>query len=103
MPRSPVGTSLRLAENPGAVQHQCCYAALIGSDPHEPIAPPRQHRPEDLYFSLEKILAANARFPSLLPLLPSSLPYLHIDTTCVSPDRAYTLVDSFLGTPAADA
>src|SRR5918911_5607998 len=41
----------------------------------------RYEREPDLYFSLEKIQAANARFPSLLPLLPASLPRLHLDTT----------------------
>ena len=35
----------------------------------------------DLYFTLEVIQAANARFPSLLGLLPKNLKYIHIDTT----------------------
>ena len=56
----------------------------------------RYTRQPDLYFSLERIQAANARFPSLLPLLPSSLPCLHIDTTSTSPDDAFATVDEFV-------
>lgn len=41
----------------------------------------RYARQPDLYFPLDVIQAANARFPSLLSLLPSTLPYLHIDST----------------------
>ena len=35
----------------------------------------------DLYFTLGVIQAANARFPSLLRLLPEGLKYVHIDTS----------------------
>lgn len=56
----------------------------------------RYERQPDLYFSLETIQAANARFPSLLPLLPSSLPSLHIDTTDVSPENASRRVQAFI-------
>jgi hypothetical protein len=34
----------------------------------------------DLYFTLDVIQAANARFPSLLRLLPENLKYIYIDT-----------------------
>src|SRR5258708_3067742 len=61
----------------------------------EELARRSAHEP-DLYFSLELIQAANARFPSLLPLLPNSLPRLHIDTTDTSPDDAFSQVEDFL-------
>lgn len=50
----------------------------------------------DLYFSLEEIQEANARFPSLLPLLPTSLPALHIDTTETPPDAVFAKVRAFM-------
>ena len=56
----------------------------------------RYERTPDLYFSLDVIQAANARFPSLLPLLPPSLPSLHIDTTSVSVDEAVERVERFI-------
>ncbi|SRR6266536_3973551 len=67
----------------------------------------RYEQQPDLYFSLEVIQAANARFPSLLPLLPSTLPALHIDTTTVSPDDVFEQVQEFIwqapDRPAGDA
>jgi thymidylate kinase len=57
----------------------------------------RYERQPDLYFPLEKIQVANARFPSLLPLLPPSLPSLHIDTTDTPPDVAFAQVRAFIG------
>jgi thymidylate kinase len=59
----------------------------------------RYEREPDLYFTLEKIQAANARFPALLPLLPVSLPYLHLDTTNLSPDDAFDQVEAFVADP----
>jgi thymidylate kinase len=56
----------------------------------------RYEREPDLYFSLEKIQAANARFPSLLPLLPASLPHLHLETTSLLPDEAFARLDAFI-------
>jgi thymidylate kinase len=56
----------------------------------------RYERQPDLYFSLEVIQAANARFPSLLPLLPGSLPALHIDTTDTRPDAVFEQVRAFI-------
>jgi hypothetical protein len=56
----------------------------------------RYEREPDLYFSLEKIQTANARFPSLLPLLPRSLPHLHLDTTTTPPDEAFAQVEAFV-------
>jgi hypothetical protein len=59
----------------------------------------RYERQPDLYHSLDIMQSANARFPSLLPLLPllpDSLPSLHIDTTDVSPDQAMALVERFI-------
>jgi hypothetical protein len=53
----------------------------------------------DLYFSLETIQTANARFPLLLPLLPSSLPHLHLDTTNTPPDEAFAQVEAFVNAP----
>jgi hypothetical protein len=50
----------------------------------------RYERKPDLYFSLEKIQATNARSPSLLPLLPASLPHLQ------SPDEAFARLDAFI-------
>jgi thymidylate kinase len=50
----------------------------------------------DLYFSLEIIQAANERFPSLLPLLPASLPVLHLDTTALAPGELVAEVEDFL-------
>ncbi len=41
----------------------------------------RFNRKPDLYFPLDVILGANERYPSLLPLLPDTLPALHINTT----------------------
>jgi len=49
----------------------------------------------DLYFSLDVVLAANARFPGLLEHLPSSLPALHLDTT-TTVETALDRVDDFL-------
>ena len=57
----------------------------------------RYERQPDLYFSLETIQEANARFPSLLPLLPDSLPALHIDTTETPPDDVFEQVRAFIG------
>jgi thymidylate kinase len=56
----------------------------------------RYERQPDLYHSLDIIQSANARFPSLLPLLPDTLPSLHIDTTDVPPDQAMALVERFI-------
>jgi thymidylate kinase len=56
----------------------------------------RYARQPDLYFSLEVIQAANARFPSLLPLLPDSLPRLHLDTTATPPDDAFSRIEMFM-------
>ncbi len=56
----------------------------------------RYERQPDLYHSLDIIQSANTRFPSLLPLLPDSLPSLHIDTTDVSPVQAVALVERFI-------
>ncbi len=58
----------------------------------------RYARQPDLYFSLDVIQAANARFPSLLPLLPPGLRSLHVDTTSVSVDQAVDQVDGFIST-----
>lgn len=55
----------------------------------------RYARRPDAYFSLDVIQQANARFPSLLPLLPPSLPYLHIDTSNASPDAVFFQADAF--------
>lgn len=56
----------------------------------------RYERQPDLYHSLDIILSANARFPSLLPLLPDTLPSLHIDTTDIAPSQAVALVERFI-------
>ena len=56
----------------------------------------RYEREPDLYFPLEVIQAANARFPSLLELVPESLPSLHVDTTDTSPERLFSIVSDFL-------
>jgi hypothetical protein len=56
----------------------------------------RCERQADLYFSLEVILGANARFPSLLSLLPETLPHLHLDTTNTRPEETFTQVATFL-------
>jgi hypothetical protein len=54
----------------------------------------------DLYFPLEVIQAANERFPSLLPLLPPSLPALHLDTTALAPGELVAEAESFLANEA---
>jgi thymidylate kinase len=56
----------------------------------------RYERQPDLFFSLEVIQEANARFPSLLPLLPPTLPALHIDTTQAPPEEAFERVQAFI-------
>ena len=56
----------------------------------------RYEREPDLYFPLEVIQAANARFPSLLELVPESLPSLHVDTTDTPPERLFSIVSDFL-------
>ena len=56
----------------------------------------RYEREPDLYFPLDVIQAANARFPSLLELVPESLPSLHVDTTDTSPERLVSIVSDFL-------
>jgi thymidylate kinase len=64
----------------------------------------RYERQPDLYFSLDTIQQANARFPSLLPLLPTTLPALHIDTTTTGPDQVFAEVMAFLSSnPDASA
>ena len=50
----------------------------------------------DLYFSLETVLAANERFPSLLQHVPDSLPALHLDTSSTNVEVAIAEVDEFL-------
>jgi thymidylate kinase len=50
----------------------------------------------DHYHSIETIVRANQRYPSLLPLLPASLPSLHIDTTSTNPDECVELVHQFI-------
>lgn len=47
-------------------------------------------------FSLDVILGANARYPTLLPLLPDNLPRLHLDTTNVSSEAIYAQADAFI-------
>ncbi len=59
----------------------------------------RYTREPDLYFSLATIQAANRRFPSLLPLLPRSVPHLHLDTTTMLPDAVFTHVAAFVHDP----
>lgn len=54
----------------------------------------------DPYFSLEVVQAANARFPWLLPLLPPTLPYVHIDTTHATPAQVFNRVNAFLNARA---
>lgn len=54
-------------------------------------------RRPDMYFPLDVILAANRRFPSLLPLLPASLPYLHINTTFTPAEQVAGRVEKFIG------
>jgi thymidylate kinase len=56
----------------------------------------RHHREPDHRNTLDAILRANRRYPSLLPLLPASLPALHINTTETSPDDVTRRVDAFL-------
>jgi len=56
----------------------------------------RFDRQPDLYFPLEVILGANARFPALLPLLPETLPRLHIDTTNTPAGDTFAQVASLL-------
>jgi hypothetical protein len=56
----------------------------------------RFNRKPDLYFPLNVILSANARYPSLLPMLPSSLPCLHIDTTHNDADAVYAQAQAFI-------
>lgn len=56
----------------------------------------RFERNPDHHFSLDVILSANERFPSLLPLLPASLPHLHLDTTANRPDDIFAQVRAFL-------
>jgi thymidylate kinase len=56
----------------------------------------RYERKPDLYFSLDVIQKANARFPSLLPSLPRTLPALHIDTTSTPPDEVFERVLGFI-------
>lgn len=56
----------------------------------------RYEQQPDEFHSLEIILRANARYPSLLPLLPVSLPHLHIDTTRTTPDEVAEQVHHFL-------
>ncbi len=56
----------------------------------------RYERKPDAYFSLDVILAANARFPYLLPLLPTSLPRLHIDTSVHAADAVYAQAEAFI-------
>src|SRR3954452_20562481 len=56
----------------------------------------RYEREPDLYFSLETIQEANARFPSLLPRLLDALPALHIDTTETPPDDVFEQVRAFI-------
>ena len=56
----------------------------------------RYERHPDLYHSLDIIQDANARFPSLLPLLPDTLPCLHIDTTDISPGQTVALVERYI-------
>jgi hypothetical protein len=58
----------------------------------------RYEREPDLYFSLDVIQKANRRFPSLLELLPPSLPRIHIDTTHTTPDESYARTESFIFT-----
>ena len=59
----------------------------------------RYEQEPDLYFPLDVIQTANARFPSLLELIPESLPALRIDTTDTSPERVLSIASDFLGLP----
>ncbi len=56
----------------------------------------RHAQSPDHYHSIETIVRANQRYPSLLPLLPASLPALHIDTTDTTPDECARLVHQFM-------
>ena len=57
----------------------------------------RYEQEPDLYFSLDVVQAANARFPSLLELVPESLPTLHIDTTDTDAEEVFSIASNFLG------
>jgi len=63
----------------------------------------RFEREPDLYFPVDVIQRANARFPSLLPLLPDTLPSLHIDTTETSADEVFEQVQRFISASAGEA
>jgi thymidylate kinase len=57
----------------------------------------RRHQREPHHRNtLEAILRANERYPSLLPLLPESLPALHVNTTESPPEEVERRVLAFL-------
>jgi thymidylate kinase len=60
----------------------------------------RFEREPDLYHTLEIIQRANRRFLSLLPLVPKTLPALHIDTSQTAIEAAADQVEAFLRIPA---
>jgi hypothetical protein len=75
------------------------YLVLCTADAHE--LRRRYADDPDLYFSLEVVLAANERFPSLLEHVPASLPALHLDTSSRYVEEAIARVDAFLWESAA--
>jgi thymidylate kinase len=56
-------------------------------------------REPDRYHTLEIIQRANHRFPSLLALVPKTLPALHIDTSQTAIEAAADQVEAFLRKP----
>ncbi|MDP8922097.1 MAG: hypothetical protein M3O34_04385 [Chloroflexota bacterium] len=70
--------------------------ASSGTPASSPELRRRYERAPDLYFSLDVIQAANARFPSLLPLLPPSLRSVHVDTKNASVDEVVARVERFI-------
>jgi hypothetical protein len=55
----------------------------------------------DSGFPLDATLWANERFPSLLALLPDTLPALHLDTTDSGADESVARIDDFLARAAS--
>lgn len=71
------------------------YVVLLTAS--EPALRNRYDIEPDAWFSIDQIIAANDRIPSVASLLPENVPNIHIDTSATSPADVYNLMRDFLG------
>ena len=61
----------------------------------------RHERTPDAWFTIDQIVAANERVPSIETVLPDAIPRIQIDTTHRSTDEVYANIRAFLSAGAS--